>query len=105
MARAKNQKIKKEKDVDVLFLRLFSELDEKNKEYIAERAGAFVSNDRKPHPIRSVFISASKHDTQRSFHANSLVFAEGCIYNRNEEHSMYIHRSKVCTKNGRKKKQ
>ena len=105
MARAKNQKIKKEKDVDVLFLLLFSELDEKNKEYIAERAGTFVSNDGKPHPIRSVFISASKHDTQRSFHASSLVFAEGCIYNRNEEHSMYIHRSKVCTKNGRKKKQ
>lgn len=32
MARAKNQKIKKAEDVDVLFLRLFSELDEKNKE-------------------------------------------------------------------------
>ncbi len=93
------------KERSALFLSLFYQPDGKNKEYIAERAGAFVSNDRKPHPIRSVFVSASKHDTQRSFHASSLVFAEGCIYNRNEEHSMYIHRSKVCTKNGRKKKQ
>lgn len=46
MARAKNQKIKKAEDVDVLFLRLFSELDEKNKEYIVEKALAFVSKDR-----------------------------------------------------------
>ena len=47
MARAKNQKIKKAEDVDVLFLRLFSELDEKNKEYIAEKALALVSKARK----------------------------------------------------------
>ena len=93
------------KEMSALFLSLFYQPDGKNKEYIAEKALAFVSNDRKPHPIRSVFISSSKHDTQRAFHASSLVFAEGCIYNRNEEHSMYIHRSKVCTKNGRKKKQ
>ena len=79
--------------------------DGKNKEYIAERAGTFVSNDGKPHPIRSVFVYASKHDAQRSFHANSLVFAEGCIYNRNEEYTKYISKQGIYEKNGRKKKQ
>ena len=65
------------KERSALFLLLFYQPDGKNKEYIAERAGTFVSNDGKPHPIRSVFVYASKHDAQRSFHANSLVFAEG----------------------------
>lgn len=78
------------KERSALFLLLFYQPDGKNKEYIAERAGTFVSNDGKPHPIRSVFVYASKHDAQRSFHANSLVFAEGCIYNRNEEYTKYM---------------
>lgn len=47
------------KERSALFLLLFYQPDGKNKEYIAERAGTFVSNDGKPHPITSRFATSA----------------------------------------------